>query len=150
MGAVGRALPDRHASPVPDERDGDGCRRREGFVARATQQREPPPDDGQPGLPPARIREHPSALELAQPRDRLQRRDAAVQVQPHLRVSGHGTNDAPDTLQIYDIEQGVIYGAVARILGSDQFERMSKLEIERIIKNEKARRAQSTGTYGTQ
>lgn len=55
-----------------------------------------------------------------------------------------------DTLQIYDIEQGVIYGAVARILGSDQFERMSKLEIERIIKNEKARRAQSTGTYGTQ
>lgn len=55
-----------------------------------------------------------------------------------------------DTLQIYDIEQGVIYGAVARILGSDQFEKMSKLEIERIIKNEKARRAQSTGTYGTQ
>ncbi len=55
-----------------------------------------------------------------------------------------------DTLQIYDIEQGVIYGAVARILGSDQFEKMSKLEIERIIKNEKARRAQSTGTYGTE
>jgi len=55
-----------------------------------------------------------------------------------------------DTLEIYDLEEAVIYGAVARILGSQQYADMSKTEVERIIKNEKARRSPSTGTYGTQ